>query len=59
MNIIYFLKGVYEGKEISGDVERIISKQDVEIAKIEAQSDEADTSGMSEEESSEEEKNPV
>ena len=63
MNTIYFLKGLYEGKEISGDVERIIEKQEAERAKIEAQkeyyknieSDEADTSGMSEEESEEEE----
>ena len=64
MNIIYFLKGVYEGKELSGDVERIIEKKDAERAKIEAQQeyyknvesdeDEADTSGMSEESSDEE-----
>ena len=34
MNIILFLKGIYEGKGINEDVERIIAKQDAERAKI-------------------------
>jgi len=64
MNSIYFLQGTYEG-DMNGDVKRILEKKDAERAKIESRQeynknvesdeDEADTSGMSEEESSEDE----